>query len=135
MDNLISFHSTSSLPIIFTVCLLVSFLLLVLVLILLMQGVMCHLHFETIHPFHDGNGRIGRMLLYHSLANIFGSPDAMSLIVLFISTEIMKDRDNYYKRLSKSRNGMFVFYPLFFIFYFFLFRKSGKICWLVLGDY
>lgn len=54
-----------------------------------------HYQFEAIHPFRDGNGRTGRMLmpLYLTKQNKLPVP------VLFISHYILEHRDEYYKRL------------------------------------
>jgi Fic family protein len=57
--------------------------------------------FELIHPFLDGNGRIGRMLvpliLYRK--GVIGSPN------FYISASLERDRDTYYDRLiDLSRN-------------------------------
>lgn len=56
-----------------------------------------HLHFESIHPFEDGNGRIGRALSVKSLAQSLGQP---SLIALAHSIE--RDRKAYYEMLERS---------------------------------
>jgi len=54
-----------------------------------------HYQFEAIHPFMDGNGRTGRILmpLYLTIQGELPVP------VLFISQYILKHRDEYYKRL------------------------------------
>lgn len=54
-----------------------------------------HLYFESIHPFEDGNGRLGRALAEKSLAQNIGQP---SLIAL--SYTIERDRKAYYDRLE-----------------------------------
>lgn len=50
-----------------------------------------HYQFETIHPFADGNGRLGRMLL--SLMAI--SEGLLELPVLYLSPEFEKRKDDY----------------------------------------
>ena len=54
-----------------------------------------HLYFESIHPFEDGNGRLGRALAEKSLAQNIGQP---SLIALAFTIE--KERKAYYEQLE-----------------------------------
>lgn len=56
-----------------------------------------HLQFESIHPFYDGNGRIGRILivLYLIYAGKLQKP------VLFLSSYILKNRKQYYESLRR----------------------------------
>jgi len=56
-----------------------------------------HLYFESIHPFEDGNGRIGRALAEKSLAQNLGSP---SLIALAYT--IQRGRREYYAALERN---------------------------------
>jgi Fic family protein len=58
-----------------------------------------HLYFESIHPFEDGNGRIGRAVAEKSLAQSLGQP---SLIAL--ATTILARRTNYYNALEAANN-------------------------------
>ena len=55
----------------------------------------CHYKFEKIHPFGDGNGRIGRLLMNHILWHL-GYP------ILIIE---YKKRKSYYKALGKDEKG------------------------------
>jgi Fic family protein len=57
-----------------------------------------HLQFESIHPFYDGNGRIGRilMMLYLMYAGKLQRP------VLFLSSYIFKHRQKYYESLRRG---------------------------------
>jgi Fic family protein len=59
-----------------------------------------HLYFVCIHPFEDGNGRIGRALAEKSLAQNLGQP---SLIAL--SYTIERRRKDYYAALERSNRG------------------------------
>ena len=54
-----------------------------------------HFQFEKVHPFGDGNGRIGRLLMNHILWNA-GYP---MLIIEY------KKRSSYYKALTKGEDG------------------------------
>ncbi len=60
---------------------------------------MIHYQFESIHPFHDGNGRTGRMLnvLYLVLKN------KISLPILYLSKYINSTKDKYNKHLYNIR--------------------------------
>ncbi|KUK53362.1 MAG: Uncharacterized protein XD78_1265 [Desulfotomaculum sp. 46_296] len=59
-----------------------------------------HCQFETIHPFLDGNGRIGRLLITFLLCQqkIINSP------LLYLSFYFKKNRTEYYDWLMKVRN-------------------------------
>lgn len=61
---------------------------------------MAHLYFESIHPFEDGNGRIGRALCEKALAQNLGEP---SLIALAYTIE--RHRKAYYDRLEASNKS------------------------------
>jgi Fic family protein len=56
-----------------------------------------HLWFEVIHPFDDGNGRIGRAIIEYALAQDLGSP-----VVLSMSTHIEKNKKAYYQHLNQA---------------------------------
>lgn len=59
-----------------------------------------HLYFESIHPFEDGNGRIGRALCEKALAQNLGEP---SLIALAYTIE--RHRKAYYDNLEASNKS------------------------------
>ena len=61
---------------------------------------MAHLYFESIHPFEDGNGRIGRALCEKALAQSLREP---SLIAL--SHTIERNRKAYYDNLEASNKS------------------------------
>lgn len=56
-----------------------------------------HLYFESIHPYEDGNGRIGRAISEKALAQ---GVDRPSLVAL--STTILKRRTEYYNELAAA---------------------------------
>src|SRR4051812_19818497 len=60
-----------------------------------------HLYFVSIHPFEDGNGRIGRALAEKSLAQNLGQP---SLIALAYTIE--RKRKDYYAALERNNKGL-----------------------------
>lgn len=59
-----------------------------------------HLYFESIHPFEDGNGRLGRALAEKSLAQNIGQP---SLIALAFTIE--RHRKAYYNQLEQHQKA------------------------------
>jgi Fic family protein len=60
-----------------------------------------HLWFESIHPFEDGNGRIGRAIAEMALSQAFGQP---TLIALSIVLE--KHRRQYYDQLGLASRAI-----------------------------
>ena len=65
----------------------------------LIRAALIHYQFETIHPFLDGNGRIGRLLIILYLM----SSGVISMPALYISYFLKKNRIEYYDRLSEVR--------------------------------
>lgn len=67
----------------------------------LLKVAILHAQFESIHPFLDGNGRIGRILiaLYMVQSNLMSSP------IFFISEELEKYRAKYYQLLNGTRGN------------------------------
>ena len=59
-----------------------------------------HLWFECIHPFEDGNGRVGRALAEKSLSQSLGQPSLISL-----SSVIEKNKRAYYEALERANKG------------------------------
>ena len=62
----------------------------------LLKMCIAHYQFEAIHPFHDGNGRTGRILnlLYLSSKGLLAQP------VLYMSQHIIVNKEDYYYRLG-----------------------------------
>ncbi|WP_158961713.1 Fic family protein [Myroides fluvii] len=67
----------------------------------LIKTAICHLYFESIHPFEDGNGRIGRALAEKCLAESFPFP-----LVLSLSKTIEKDKKVYYSSLKEAQRSL-----------------------------
>ncbi len=56
-----------------------------------------HLYFESIHPFEDGNGRVGRAVAEKALSQGVGQPTFVSL-----SSTLLAHRKSYYEALASS---------------------------------
>lgn len=59
-----------------------------------------HVQFESIHPYKDGNGRMGRALMTLQLAKLKSDEP-----ILFLSEIIELYKSNYYNALNECRNG------------------------------
>jgi len=68
---------------------------------LLVQIGLAHAQFETIHPFLDGNGRIGRLLITFLLTE----KRLLSKPVLYLSHYFKRRRTEYYERLQAVRDA------------------------------
>ena len=78
----------------------------------LVRIALIHYQFEAIHPFIDGNGRIGRLLISILLAD-WG---LLPLPLLYLSAYIERNRGTYYDRLlAVSRTGAWREWLLFFL--------------------
>ncbi len=66
---------------------------------LLIKVGLTHVQFETIHPFLDGNGRLGRLLITLLLCH----GDMLSTPVLYVSLYLKKNRTMYYQLLQEVR--------------------------------
>lgn len=66
---------------------------------LLVQNALLHAQFETIHPFLDGNGRLGRLLLVFFLV----AHDRLPAPLLYLSAYLERNRDAYYRALQRLR--------------------------------
>lgn len=66
---------------------------------------LAHYQFETIHPFLDGNGRIGRLLIILMMIE----RQILSEPVLYLSAYFEEHRDDYYELLDATRRTSDVF--------------------------
>lgn len=66
----------------------------------LLRAGIAHSQFETIHPFLDGNGRIGRLLV----ALLLLKCTALRRPVLYLSYFFLKNREEYTRRLQRVRD-------------------------------
>jgi len=64
------------------------------------RAAVAHLYFESVHPFEDGNGRIGRAIAEKAFSQTLGRPVMFSL-----SQAIEADRKSYYKSLERAQRG------------------------------
>ena len=67
----------------------------------LLKAAVAHLWFVTIHPFEDGNGRIGRAIAEMCLARSDGSEQRF----YSMSSQILEERKGYYDVLEKTQSG------------------------------
>lgn len=65
----------------------------------LLKAALAHVQFETIHPFLDGNGRLGRLLITFLLC----VEGALSEPILYLSLYLKNHRQEYYDRLQRVR--------------------------------
>ena len=67
----------------------------------ILKAGLSHLWFESIHPFDDGNGRIGRAILDMALARA----DQQKWRCYSVSSQIRKARNDYYNALERAEKG------------------------------
>ncbi len=67
----------------------------------LVKMAIIHYQFESIHPFYDGNGRIGRIInvLYLILKGLLNLP------ILYLSKYIIKNKTDYFRLLQEVREN------------------------------
>ncbi|WP_258137355.1 Fic family protein [Mucilaginibacter phenanthrenivorans] len=64
------------------------------------RSAIAHLYFESIHPFEDGNGRIGRAIAEKALSQGVGRP-----VLLSLSRTIEAKKNNYYESLEQAQKS------------------------------
>ncbi|WP_297904344.1 Fic family protein, partial [Metallibacterium sp.] len=66
---------------------------------ILVKAALAHVQFETIHPFLDGNGRVGRLLIALMLADA----GVLAQPLLYLSLYFKQHRAEYYRQLDAVR--------------------------------
>lgn len=64
------------------------------------RSAIAHLYFESIHPFEDGNGRIGRAIAEKALSQTIGRP-----VMLSLSRTIEANKKDYYQALKDGQRS------------------------------
>jgi len=78
----------------------------------LIRTALLHSQFETIHPFLDGNGRVGRLLITFYLCH----EDILKQPLLYLSFFLKKNKQEYYELLQSVRdNGTYEEWVKFFL--------------------
>lgn len=78
----------------------------------LIRAAFAHVQFETIHPFLDGNGRVGRILI----TLLLYAEGALREPLLYLSLYFKQHRDTYYELLNRIRqDGDWEAWLLFFL--------------------
>jgi Fic family protein len=67
----------------------------------LARAAIAHMWFESIHPFEDGNGRIGRAIVDMAIAQDQGNP----LRLYSLSRQLLESRAAYYDALNRAQRG------------------------------
>jgi len=77
----------------------------------LIKAGLLHAQFETIHPFNDGNGRTGRMLITMFLWH----EKMLEMPILYLSSFFRKHQQLYYEKLDGYHNGKVLEWIEFFL--------------------
>lgn len=67
----------------------------------LLRAALSHLWFETLHPFEDGNGRIGRAIMQLALGQDMGLPGR----IVTLSRQIESHKTQYYLELERAQRS------------------------------
>ena len=65
------------------------------------RAAIAHLHFESIHPFEDGNGRVGRAISEKALSQGLDAP-----VMLSLSKSIVSKKKDYYEALKLGQRSL-----------------------------
>lgn len=65
------------------------------------RSAIAHLHFESIHPFEDGNGRVGRAISEKALSQGLEAP-----VMLSLSKSIVSKKKDYYEALKFGQRSL-----------------------------
>lgn len=78
----------------------------------IVKAAIAHYQFESIHPFTDGNGRTGRIMVVLYLVE----QELLSAPILFLSGEILQNKETYYSFLQNiHETGDFIPYLVWFV--------------------
>lgn len=66
-----------------------------------LKSAIAHLYFESIHPFEDGNGRIGRAVAEKALSQSLNRP-----VMLSLSKAIENNKKDYYNALKEAQRSL-----------------------------
>jgi Fic family protein len=70
-----------------------------------LRASIAHLWFETLHPFEDGNGRLGRAVFDLALAQGAGFHSRRTSRLCAVSPVLMRRRAEYYSQLENAQKG------------------------------
>jgi Fic family protein len=71
----------------------------------ILRAALAHLWFETLHPFEDGNGRLGRAVFDLALAQGAAFHSKRTSRLWAVSPVLLKRRKEYYARLESAQKG------------------------------
>lgn len=98
----------------------------------LLACAVAHYQFEAIHPFEDGNGRAGRILMVLQLVHA----GVLTIPILYISGYITKNRTHYYRLLKGvTRSGNWEEFMLFLLKGFYLQAKQTKSTLIAIAEF
>jgi Fic family protein len=69
------------------------------------RAAIAHLWFESIHPFEDGNGRLGRVIVDLAIAQFLHRPERQPLRLVSLSAQLLRARSAYYDELNAAQRG------------------------------